>query len=335
MKHNPYNYWNGKKVIITGASGFIGSHLTETLVEKGATVTALVHYNSRSDIGLLGFLKNDLLNNIKIVFCDIKDFDFLFKHFKDQEIVFHLASLIGIPYSYMAPKSYIETNIIGTYNVLQAALLNNIQKIIHTSTSEVYGTAKYVPIDEKHPLCAQSPYSATKIAADKLAESFHDSFELPVDIIRPFNTFGPRQSARAIIPSIIAQALTQNHLEVGSLTPQRDMNYVKDTVSGFLKVAEMGKSNCQVYNVGSGITYSIKEILNKILRLLNLDLEIKVNNNRKRPKKSEVMILQCNSQKIINELEWKKQYKFEEGLLKTIDFIKKNLKMYETKGYIT
>ena len=249
--------WSGKKVIVTGAGGFIGSHLCEMLIQLGAEVTALVHYNSRGDWGNLEFLSQQMKKSVNVTIGNIEDLGFINRVFEGQEIGFHLAALIAIPYSYIAPLSYVRTNVEGTLNVLDASRIRGISKLVHTSTSETYGTAIYTPIDEMHPLQAQSPYSASKIAADKLAESYFRSFNLPVATIRPFNTYGPRQSSRAVIPTIITQALAQRHIHLGSLEPIRDVNFVLDIVSGFINVAESESSVGEVINVGSGIGYSI------------------------------------------------------------------------------
>ena len=227
--------WTGKKILVTGAGGFIGSHLCETLIEVGANVTALIHYNSRNDWGNLEFLSSQHKAALRVVAGNIEDSNFVIRQVKGQTVVFHLAALIAIPYSYIAPLSYVRTNVEGTLAVLEAARMHDVEQIVHTSTSETYGTALYTPIDEKHPLQGQSPYSASKIGADKIAESFYRSFNLPVVTVRPFNTYGPRQSARAVIPTIISQALTQSEIRLGALDPVRDLNYVKDTVQGFIK----------------------------------------------------------------------------------------------------
>jgi len=252
-----------KRVLITGAAGFIGSHLTERLVRDGITVKALVHYNSRNDWGYLEQLPHDVLNHIEVMAGDVQDPLSMRKAVQDCDLVFHLASLIAIPYSYLAPQSYIMTNVIGSLNVMQACLDEGVEKIVHTSTSETYGTAQYVPIDESHPLQGQSPYSASKIGADKIAESYHTSFGLPVAIIRPFNTYGPRQSARAVIPTIITQILNDNVVRLGSLHPTRDLNFVSDTVDGFIKVAKSDRSVGEVINIGTGQEISVGELAKK------------------------------------------------------------------------
>ncbi len=252
--------WQDKRVLVTGAGGFIGSHLVDELLNKGAEVTAFVHYNARNDWGMLEGRYNDKTPNLNVIAGDVTDSLFVKKAVSEKEYVFHLAALIGIPYSYVAPESYINTNIKGTLNIMQACLDANVDRVVHTSTSEVYGTAQYTPIDEKHPLQGQSPYSASKIGADKIAESFYCSFGLPVTTIRPFNTFGPRQSTRAVIPTIITQALTSNSIKLGSLTPVRDLTYVADTVQGFIKFAESKKTVGKTVNTGSGRGVTIGEL---------------------------------------------------------------------------
>ncbi len=252
--------WQDKRVLVTGAGGFIGSHLVDELLNKGAEVTAFVHYNARNDWGMLEGRYNDKTPNLNVIAGDVTDSLFVKKTVSEKDYVFHLAALIGIPYSYVAPESYINTNIKGTLNIMQACLDAGVDRVMHTSTSEVYGTAQYTPIDEKHPLQGQSPYSASKIGADKIAESFYCSFGLPVTTIRPFNTFGPRQSTRAVIPTIITQALTSNSIRLGSLTPIRDLTYVADTVQGFIKFTESEKTVGKTINTGSGRGVTIGEL---------------------------------------------------------------------------
>jgi len=286
-----------KNILITGADGFIGSHLTELMVQKGFNVTALSIYNSFNDWGWLEEV--ECKNDIEIISGDIRDSHFCRKITKGKDIVFHLAALIGIPYSYIAPQSYIDTNIKGTLNICQAALDNDVQQVIHTSTSEVYGTAKYVPIDEKHPTQPQSPYSASKISADAMAMSFHNSFDLPLIIARPFNTYGPRQSSRAIIPTIISQiASGYNSINLGDLSPTRDFNFVSDTCNGFLLLSDCKKANGEVVNIGSNTEISIEELVKKIKALMESDVKIQKDPIRERPKNSEVFRLVCDNQKI-------------------------------------
>jgi len=263
--------WNGKKVLVTGAGGFIGSHLTEALVLAGATTTAMVRYNSGSIIGNLSLSEAKIGQEIKIVSGTIEDSDFVYNVVKGQDIIFHLAALIAIPYSYEAPRSYVRTNVEGTLNVLEAARRYDVARVVHTSTSEVYGTALRVPIDESHPLQAQSPYSASKIGADKLAESYYRSFATPVTTLRPFNTYGPRQSARAFIPTIISQAIHGDEVRLGSLTPERDMTFVSDTVAGFMAAAATPGIEGRTINLGTGKTYSVGWFAHRILELMGVD----------------------------------------------------------------
>jgi NAD dependent epimerase/dehydratase len=325
---------SGKKVLVTGSEGFIGSHLTEKLVELGADVTALVQYNSFNSWGWLDTFDPEVRNKIKIFTGDIREYDNLSKAVKGQEIVFHLAALIAIPYSYLSPAAYVRTNVEGTLNVMQACLDSGVIKIVHTSTSEVYGSAKYVPMDEKHPLQGQSPYSASKIGADKIVESFFRSFDLPVATIRPFNTYGPRQSARAVIPSVISQILSdKNSLELGSLSPTRDFTYVKDTVNGFIRIAEVDESVGETINIGSNSEISIRDLVKKILLLTDKKIPIQHDEVRIRPQKSEVDRLWCDNTKVCEMLNWKPEYTLDEGLLETIKWIKNNQSYYKTDIY--
>ena len=324
-----------KNVVVTGAGGFIGSHLTEELVRKGANVKAFVHYNSRNDWGLLELLEKDVLDEVEVVAGDITDPFFVKTSTKDADVIFHLAALIGIPYSYIAPESYVNVNIKGTLNVLQAGLDNEVEKIVHTSTSETYGTADYVPIDEAHPMKGQSPYSASKIGADKMAESYYRSFDLPVATIRPFNTFGPRQSARAIIPTIISQALTKDEVHVGSLSPVRDLTFVKDTVNGFIEIGTSEKSIGEVINIGTGSGVTIGELLQKILMILGKeDIRVVEDMDRVRPDKSEVMELICDNSKAKQLLNWSPQYTLDEGLAETIEWMRGYTNLYKTDKYV-
>lgn len=314
-------YWQRKKILITGASGFIGSHLIEELINKKATIRAMVHYNSRNDWGNIEKLPEEIKQNIEIISGDIRDPFFIRKAVEGQDVVFHLAALISIPYSYNAPKDFVDTNILGTLNIMQASYDEGVDKIVHTSTSEVYGTALYTPIDESHPLQGQSPYSASKIGADKIAESYYHSFDLPVSTIRPFNTFGPRQSARAVIPSIISQILKgKKEIMIGALNTIRDFTYVKDTIQGFLKIAESKHSVGQVINIGSGTGISIDELSKLIMKFTN-DVKIVTDSSRMRPEGSEVMLLLCNNKKAKDMLGWKPFFSFEDGLKETISYI--------------
>lgn len=323
-----------KNVLITGADGFIGSHLVEVLVKNGAKVRALSHYNSFNDWGWLEDI--NCIDDIEIITGDIRDYNCCQKITKRVDIVFHLAALIGIPYSYYSPKSYIETNVSGTYNMCHASLENGCQKIIHTSTSEVYGTAKYVPIDEKHPLQAQSPYSASKIGADSIAISYFYSFDLPISIVRPFNTFGPRQSARAVIPTIITQLLGNKHqIELGDISTTRDFNYVLDTCNGIVKLAEIEDSIGEVVNIGSNNEISIKDLFHKISVIMGKEAVIKHDISRYRPDKSEVRRLLCDTTKFLKLTGRKKTYSIDDGLRKTVEWfkIKKNRLKYKTGIY--
>lgn len=324
-----------KNILVTGAAGFIGSNLVESLVEKGYKVKAFIHYNSQNNWGNLERLSKKVLNEIEIFTGNIEDPFAVKKSMQDCDTVLHLAALIGIPYSYIAPESYVNTNIKGTLNVMQAALDTDIEKVVHTSTSETYGTAIYAPIDEKHPLQGQSPYSASKIGADKIAESYYLSFELPVATIRPFNTFGPRQSARAVIPTIISQALTtkENTIKLGSLSPLRDLTYVKDTANGFIKIAESAKTVGEVTNIGNGKCISIGDLANMIIEKINPSLEVIEESQRVRPEKSEVMKLLCDNTKAKNLAGWEPEYTLEEGIQETINFIKENLNYYKPEIY--
>jgi dTDP-glucose 4,6-dehydratase len=325
--------WSKKSVLITGAGGFIGSHLTEHLLDLNANVKAFVRYNSRNDWGLLELLPSEKLNQIEVIMGDLKDADAVRHAAKGVDIIYHLGSLIAIPYSYIHPRETIETNILGALNVLTAAKENGIEKLVHTSTSEVYGTAKYVPIDENHPLQGQSPYSASKIGADKIAESFYRSFDLPIAIIRPFNTYGPRQSARAVIPTIITQGLTREKIFLGSLHPTRDYTYVKDVVEGFIKVAESPKSAGEVINIGSNFEISIGDLANKIISLIGKNAEIITDPVRVRPQDSEVERLRCDNTKAKRLLGWEPTTPLNGGLKKTIDWISDNVNLYKPDLY--
>ena len=326
--------WQNKEVLITGAGGFIGSHLVDRLVNLGADVTAFVHYNGKNDWGMLEETYSDKNEKISVILGDITDSFAVDEAISGKDYIFHLAALIGIPYSYVAPESYVSTNIIGTLNVMQACRNHDIERVIHTSTSEAYGTAIYTPIDEKHPLQGQSPYSATKIGADKIAESYFCSFELPVSTIRPFNTFGPRQSARAVIPTIISQALKSDTVALGSLTPVRDMNFVYDTVNGFVKMAESEKSIGMTINVGSGRGVTIGKIAEIILEKVNPGSKIICSQTRVRPDKSEVLELICDNSLAKEYLGWVPEYTLEKGLDITIEWMKKHLESYKTSKYI-
>ena len=310
-----------KKVLVTGAGGFIGSHLTEQLVQDGYTVRAMVHYNFQNNWGWLDTLPKQIKESIEVFPADIQDPYAVRKVVEGCKTVYHLAALIAIPYSYLAPASYIDTNVKGTLHILQACLETGVQRVIHTSTSETYGTAQYVPINEEHPLVGQSPYSASKIAADKLAESYHLSFGLPVSTIRPFNTFGPRQSARAVIPTVISQALSGVEvIRLGSLSPIRDFTYVKDTVSGFVAVANSSEAIGKVTNIGYGEGISVGEIAHMILKACGSSARIELDDQRSRPETSEVWQLVCDNSKARARLGWHPQYSLIQGLEQTIEW---------------
>jgi len=323
-----------KKALITGADGFIGSHLTEMLVEKGYQVKALSQYNSFNNWGWLEDI--NCKDQIEVLTGDIRDPHYCKHITKDVDIIFHLAALIAIPYSYVAPDSYVDTNIKGTLNICQAAKENGNVRVIHTSTSEVYGTAQYVPIDEKHPLQPQSPYSATKIAADAMAMSFYNAFELPVTIARPFNTYGPRQSARAVIPTIITQiANGMKEIKLGDVSPTRDFNYVEDTCRGFLALAESDEAIGQTVNIGSNFEISVGDTLNIIKELMDSDVKFVTDEQRIRPEKSEVFRLWCDNTQIEKLTGFKPQVNIREGLQKTIHWIIEpdHLKIYKSEIY--
>lgn len=325
---------NGKKVLVTGAEGFIGSHLTERLVELGAEVTALVQYNSFNNWGWIDTFDKNVLDSIKVETGDIRELDCMNRIIKGQEVVMHLAALIAIPYSYLSPMAYVRTNVEGTTNVLEACRMHDVQKIVHTSTSETYGTALYVPIDEKHPMQGQSPYSASKIGADKMAESFYKSFNMPIATIRPFNTYGPRQSARAVIPTIISQILAgKKEIKLGSLTPTRDFNYVKDTAEAFIKIAESDAAIGEVINAGSNYEISIGDTVKKIIDIIGHDVDIICDEERLRPEKSEVNRLWADNEKIKEITGWTPKYSIDDGLKETIQWIKNNMDKYKTDIY--
>lgn len=323
-----------KKILVTGSDGFIGSHLTEELVKAGYQVKAFVYYNSFNTWGWLDTLPSDVMKNIEIFQGDVRDPNGVKEAMKGTAAVFHLAALIAIPFSYHSPDTYVDTNIKGTLNILQAAREQDLERVLVTSTSEVYGTAQYVPMDEKHPFQGQSPYSATKIGADRLAESFYRSFQLPVSIVRPFNTFGPRQSARAVIPTIITQLLAgKEKIHLGSLTPTRDFNYVKDTVNGFIKIYESEKTIGEEINIATQHEISIGKLAEELIRQINPNAKIVCDEERLRPEKSEVNRLLGSNKKIKELTDWKPIYSFEEGLSETISFFKDNMDKYKPDIY--
>lgn len=321
-------------VMVTGADGFIGSHLTEELVKKGEKVKAFCYYNSFGTWGWLDTLPREIKSEIEVFMGDIRDPNGVRVAMKGQEVVYHLAALIAIPFSYHSPDSYVDTNIKGTLNVLQAARDLGTRRLLVTSTSEVYGTAQYVPIDEHHPYQGQSPYSATKIGADRLAESFYRSFALPVTIVRPFNTYGPRQSARAVIPTIITQLLAgEEEIHLGSLAPTRDFNYVKDTAAGFMAIAGCEKAVGEEINIATGREVSIGALANELIRQINPAAKIVTEEQRLRPAKSEVERLLGSADKLRAMTDWKPAYTFEEGLAATVAFLRENLNQYKTDIY--
>lgn len=325
---------NMKRVLVTGADGFIGSHLTELLVEKGYRVRAFTFYNSFNSWGWLDSIDKRVLNEIETVSGDIRDPNGVRTAMQDIDQVFHLAALIAIPFSYHSPDSYVDTNIKGTLNVLQAARSLSTRRVLVTSTSEVYGTAQYVPIDEKHPFQGQSPYSATKIGADRLAESFYRSFGLPVTIVRPFNTFGPRQSARAVIPTIITQLLSgKKEIKLGALSPTRDFNYVKDTVNGFYEISVSDRTIGEEINIATQTEISIGDLAREIISQIEPEAQIVTDKQRFRPENSEVERLLGSNEKLKALTAWKQQYTFAEGIKETIEWIRENLGSYKAEIY--
>lgn len=321
-----------KRVLVTGAGGFIGSHLTEFLVKQGLEVRAFIHYNSQNNWGWLD--DSPYRSDVEVHTGDIRDYDSVFHATLGMDGVFHLAALIGIPYSYVSPTAYLKTNIEGTYNVLQAARMNELGNIVVTSTSETYGTAQYVPIDEAHPLVGQSPYSASKIGGDQLAISYHRSFDLPVRIVRPFNTYGPRQSARAIIPTVITQLLSGNtSIKLGNMHPTRDLTFVEDTVRGFFAIAQSERTIGEVTNIGMSNEISIGELVKKIGSLMDTTIEIETDSERIRPDKSEVERLFCNNKKILELTDWKPEFTLDTGLKTTISWLRENQERYKPQLY--
>lgn len=322
------NNWKGRKILVTGAGGFIGSHLVEALVKKGAFVRAFVRYNSRNDIGALSFVSKNVVDEVDIVSGDLRDLSGIQEATKDISHVFHLGASISIPYSYLHPAEVVETNILGTMNVLLAARNSGVERIVHTSTSEVYGSALYVPMDENHPLHAQSPYSASKIGADKLAEAFYRSYNLPVVTLRPFNTYGPRQSARAVIPSIISQALTQSTIRLGNIASRRDLTYVMDTIEGFIRVAEAADVEGDTFNLGTGEETLIEDLAREIISLVDLPVKIIVDPKRLRPENSEVDRLLSKNTYSHEKLDWAPKTSLSEGLEDTIGWIADHIHLY-------
>jgi dTDP-glucose 4,6-dehydratase len=327
------SFWSGKKVLVTGAGGFIGSHLVESLVKEGAAVRAFVRYNSRGDSGMLRWTPAEIMSSLEVLGGDLRDLEAVQRAVADRDLVFHLGALISIPYSYLHPAEVAEVNLIGTLNVLLACRERGIQRLIHTSTSEVYGTAQRTPIDEAHPLHAQSPYSASKIGADKLAESFYCSYELPVVTIRPFNTYGPRQSTRAVIPTIITQALANREIRLGNLDSTRDFTYVTDTVSGFLHAAAAEAVEGQTLNLGTGEEIRIGELAEKVIQKTGSQAKVSLDAARLRPTGSEVMRLLSDNSLARERLGWAPAMSLDEGLDITIGWIRENLKHYRIGVY--
>jgi dTDP-glucose 4,6-dehydratase len=322
-----------KKVLVTGAGGFIASHLVERLVAEGAEVRAFIRYNSRGDLGLLRMLPIEVFSQLEVIAGDLRDVEAVRVAIKDIDTVFHLGALIAIPYSYVHPREVVETNVMGTLNVLMAARELGTRRVIHTSTSEVYGTAQYVPIDEKHPLQGQSPYSASKIGADRIAESFYRSFNVPVVTLRPFNTYGPRQSARAVIPTIISQALTQDEVKLGSLEPSRDFTFVEDTVEGFLRVASADNVLGEEINLGNDNTIRIGDLADKIFGIIGRTPSVITDSQRIRPGKSEVMKLWASNKKGKDLIGWEPRVSLDSGLRRTIEWISAHLDRYQPDQY--
>lgn len=326
-------YWSGRKVLVTGAGGFIGSHLVERLAQQGAKVRGFVRYNSRGDPGLLRLVPGDLLASVELLPGELRDAQAVCEAVRECEIVFHLGAIISIPYSYRHPVEVAETNFIGTLNVLMACRDQGVRRVIHASSSEVYGTAQHVPIDEGHALQGQSPYSASKIGADKLAESFYCAYGVPVVTVRPFNTFGPRQSARAVIPSIVTQALVNGTIHVGNLDTRRDFTYVDDTVMGFMRAAEVEKIEGRTFNLGTGTEIQIRDLANLVMRKINHSVKIVVDAERLRPERSEVKRLLSDNRLARKVLDWNPQVGFEDGLDRTMAWIRDHLDLYRPGHY--
>ncbi|MEP6751419.1 MAG: GDP-mannose 4,6-dehydratase [Candidatus Dormiibacterota bacterium] len=334
MPVKPSDDWSGKRVVVTGAGGFIGSHLTEHLVTLGASTTAFLRYNSRSEAGWLDGSPADVRSEIDLAWGDLRDPDSVRRALHKADVVFHLGALVGIPYSYEAPRQYVEANVLGTLNVLEAARSADVSRVVQTSTSEVYGTPLYTPIDEQHPLQGQSPYSATKIGSDKLAESFWRAYKLPVATLRPFNTFGPRQSARAILPTIIGQALKGSEIRLGSLTPIRDMNFVADTVDGFIRIATCDAALGRVVNVGSGRGLKVGQMVDAVSKALGRPLKAVDDPDRVRPPTSEVEALIADAKLADQLFGWRSVTPFEEGLKRTIEWFSEKQAVLDPTKYL-
>lgn len=326
-------FWRDREVLVTGAGGFIGSHLVEALIQRGARVKAFVRYNSRGDPGLLRYIPPEDYQRVTVVAGDLRDLEAVKSAMRGINLVYHLGALIAIPYSYVHPAEVVESNMIGTLNVLLAARDSGVKRIVHTSTSEVYGTALQVPIREDHPLQGQSPYSASKIGADKLAESFFRSFDLPVVTLRPFNTYGPRQSARAVVPTIISQALRRDKVWLGNLSAKRDLTYINDTVGGFLRAGEQAGIEGETFNLGTGSEISIADLARLIITLIGRQVEIKVDEERLRPENSEVQRLLSDNKLALTRLGWQPQVDLETGLKATIQWVSEHLHLYPIDTY--
>ncbi|MFO0594777.1 MAG: SDR family NAD(P)-dependent oxidoreductase [Myxococcaceae bacterium] len=325
--------WNGKSVLVTGAGGFIGSHLVERLVTAGAKVRAFIRYTSRGDVGNLAHVPKQVFGSLELVRGDLRDVEAVRGAAKGVDTIFHLGALIAIPYSYVNPREVAEVNMMGTFNVLAAARSEGVRRLVHTSTSEVFGTARYVPIDEAHPLQGQSPYSASKIGADKLAESFFRSFDTPVVTVRPFNTYGPRQSARAIIPTIISQALTRDEVKLGSLDPSRDLLFCTDTAEGFVKAASADAALGHEINLGTGVGVTIGELAQRIFKIVGKSPKITTDTQRVRPEKSEVLRLLAANAKAKDLLGWTPTVALDDGLAKTVAWVKDHLHLFRPDEY--
>lgn len=325
--------WTGIRVLVTGAGGFIGSHLTERLVSEGASVRAFVRYNSKGNRGFIDGFPPQTVEALEVIAGDLRDPQAVSGAVEGADYVFHLGALIAIPYSYVHPRDVVESNVLGTFNVLSACRERGVKRLVHTSTSEVYGTAQYVPIDERHPLVGQSPYSASKIAADQMAESFHRSFDLPVATLRPFNTYGPRQSARAVIPSVISQAISRDVIQVGAMHPVRDLTFVTDTVEGFLLTAGCDDAVGTVMNIGWGRGISVKELVEKVVSIVGRKVEVLFDATRLRPSKSEVDRLIADSAQAREKLGWEPKVSLDEGLKRTVKWISEHYDMYNPKEY--
>jgi NAD dependent epimerase/dehydratase len=325
--------WSGRPVLVTGAGGFIGSHLTERLVREGARVRAFVHYNARDDWGMLDDIPSEALKEVEVVTGDLRDGETIANAVRGRSAVFHLAALIAIPYSYLSPRDVASVNVMGTLNVLEAVRRHEAEVMVHTSTSEVYGTAQTVPISEDHPLQGQSPYSASKIGADKIAESFWRAFGTPVAIVRPFNTYGPRQSARAVIPTIITQALSSDEIRLGSVHPTRDYTFVTDTVAGFLAIASTKEAQGRVLNIGTGTEISIGDLASKIAAIVGRDVPVVADETRVRPDASEVERLVADASAARAVTGWAPSVSLDDGLERTVAWMRDNLARYRVGRY--